>query len=234
MELQNPNKNVRSQQQVMAQAHSETKFAQKPQVRGVYALFDPTQRSTWLDDLSQLADIGVAWFQLRAKTATTQDRIGWLGALEAIGLTQQTIVNDDVDAARQGQAAGVHLGPKDMLAAEARRRLGPNAIIGVSGDDPGWAKQLDPNVIDYIGCGTYRTTSTKPNAGQPIGQAGLAHVCSVSLVPVIAIGGLLPSDAPDVVAAGAVGMAVYGTIWRSDAPTRMAEQMVSAWRQATQ
>src|SRR5580692_12297245 len=46
------------------------------------------------------------------------------------------VVNDRVDVALAAGADGVHVGPEDMTVADARRLLGPNAIIGLSLQSP--------------------------------------------------------------------------------------------------
>ena len=71
------------------------------------------------------------------------------------------ILNDNVALAAQCGADGVHLGQEDMDPAEARRILGPDAIIGVSAHNVAEAKAAVAAGADYLGCGAMFATTTK-------------------------------------------------------------------------
>lgn len=73
------------------------------------------------------------------------------------------ILNDNVALARQCGADGVHLGQEDMDPAEARRILGPEAIIGVSAHNVAEARAAVEAGADYLGCGAMFATATKTN-----------------------------------------------------------------------
>ena len=73
------------------------------------------------------------------------------------------ILNDNVALAAQCGADGVHLGQEDMDPAEARRILGPDAIIGVSAHNVAEAKAAVAAGADYLGCGAMFATTTKTN-----------------------------------------------------------------------
>ena len=73
------------------------------------------------------------------------------------------ILNDNVALAAQCGADGVHLGQEDMDPAQARRILGPDAIIGVSAHNVAEAKAAVAAGADYLGCGAMFATTTKTN-----------------------------------------------------------------------
>ncbi len=77
------------------------------------------------------------------------------------------ILNDNVALAAQCGADGVHLGQEDMDPAEARRILGPDAIIGVSAHNVAEAKAAVAAGADYLGCGAMFATTTKKRTSPP-------------------------------------------------------------------
>ncbi|HKJ03378.1 MAG TPA: thiamine phosphate synthase, partial [Longimicrobiales bacterium] len=94
-------------------------------------------------------------------------------------------VNDRLDLALAVEADGVHLGPDDLPVAAVRRVAPPGFLIGRSADDPEVARTAVADGADYIGCGTVYATSTKRDAGEVIGLAGLRRVVEAVEVPVV-------------------------------------------------
>lgn len=123
-------------------------------------------------------------------------------------------VNDRVDIAA-ALGCGVHLGFNDLGVAMARKVLGPGAIIGYSPESLGEARQAVSDGADYLGIGPVFRTATKEDAGQAIGPDGLARMCDAGLAPVVAVGGVTPRNAADVVRAGAGGVAVVTAVTRA-------------------
>lgn len=115
------------------------------------------------------------------------------------------VVNDDVEAALELGADGVHLGRSDT---GHERALAAGLMLGVS------AASADEGVAGerlgaaYIGAGPVWATPTKPDADPPIGLVGLAEICAAVSLPVVAIGGVDAGNAADCIRAGAAGVAV--------------------------
>jgi thiamine-phosphate pyrophosphorylase len=123
------------------------------------------------------------------------------------------VVNDRIDLALAVDADGAHVGQEDLPAAVARRLLGPHRLLGVSAATPAQARQAEADGADYLGVGpVFEARSTKPDAGPPIGLAGLAAVCRASRLPALAIGGISPANARDAIAAGAAGVAAISAV----------------------
>lgn len=122
------------------------------------------------------------------------------------------VVNDRVDVALACGAGGVHLGQDDLPAAAARRLMGPAPVIGISAATPEEAAAARAAGADYLGVGSVFGTTTKPDAGAPIGTAGLARVVAATELPVVAIGGITAANAPAAIAAGAVGVAAISAV----------------------
>lgn len=176
---------------------------------------------------------GCRWVQVRMKDAPdseVREAISLIGD-EALRLGAALIVDDRVElAASMPQVAGVHLGHNDMPRPEARSMLGPDKIIGSTANTPEQALALAP-VSDYLGVGPFRFTTTKKKLAPLLGAAGIAGVCSALRraalpVPVVAIGGILPADLPQVMNTGANGVAVSGAIHAAPSPEEATAQFL--------
>jgi len=121
-------------------------------------------------------------------------------------------VNDRVDVAMLFGADGAHVGPEDLPARAARRLLKPPALLGVSAGTLEEAKRAVRDGADYIGVGPIFATSTKADAGEPIGTEALAKIVRAVPVPVVAIGGLHYENVAAVGATGAAGIAVVSAV----------------------
>jgi len=153
---------------------------------------------------------GVTCVQLRLKRASPRELID--AARTLIGsLPVPVIINDRLDVALAAGAAGVHLGPDDLPVALARAIVPAGFWIGASVGNPGEA--LLARAADYWGIGPWRTTTTKPDAGTPLGSAGFRVLCALGPgIPSVAIGGIRPEDVPAVLKAGGAGVAVVSGI----------------------
>ena len=137
------------------------------------------------------------------------------------------IVNNRVEVARAAGAQGVHLGQADLDAARAREILGPDKLIGVSAGTPEEAARVDKDLADYVGVGSVYPTPTKPDAGPPIGIAGLMALgAALAPLPVVAIGGIGAGNARKVMASGAAeGIAVVSAICGAPDPEAAARDL---------
>jgi thiamine-phosphate pyrophosphorylase len=153
---------------------------------------------------------GATMVQLRLKRLPARELVGVARALVE-RLPVPVMLNDRPDVALATAAAGVHLGPEDLSPALARRILGPGAIIGASvGSAAEVARGAD---ADYWGVGPYRSTSTKPDAGEALGPEGLRRIVGLAGGrPCIAIGGVRPEDRDVIHEAGCAGVAVASGI----------------------
>lgn len=177
---------------------------------------------------------GATIVQLRDKNADTARMIETGLALKAVlsGTGAALIVNDDVDAAIAIGADGLHIGQDDLGARAARKRIGPDMILGLSVETEALAAAVDPDIVDYAGVGPVFATATKPDHKQPIGLDGLARLVDVCPVPAVAIGGLKATHVRDVFAAGAGGLAVVSAICGTSDPERAARDIAGAIRKA--
>jgi thiamine-phosphate pyrophosphorylase len=152
---------------------------------------------------AQAAAAGATVVQLRIKGAPTAQVVEAGRALRALPVT--FVVNDDVDAAVALEADGVHLGRSD---GGAERALAAGLMLGLSASSVEEAVDAEARGAAYIGAGPVWATPSKVDADPPIGLGGLAAICRAVSVPVVAIGGIDPSNAADCIRAGAAGVAV--------------------------
>lgn len=123
------------------------------------------------------------------------------------------IINDDVDLAVQSGADGVHLGKEDGHLAEARKRLGADAIIGVSCyDSVERAIEAEREGATYVAFGRFFPSSSKPLAS-PARIDTLGQAKRMLHIPIVAIGGILPGNGAPLLEAGADLLAVIGGIF---------------------
>ena len=123
------------------------------------------------------------------------------------------LINDSVELAQTVGADGVHLGKDDGDIAEARKCLGPDAIIGVSCyNDLGKAYAAVEHGADYIAFGRFFPSGSKPLAS-PADIETLKNAKQQIKVPIVAIGGILPENGGQLLSAGADLLAVIGGIF---------------------
>ena len=192
-----------------------------------------TERYTYLDSVRIALEGGCKWIQLRMKEASTDEILPI--AEEAMNLCRQNdatfIIDDFVELAKQIGADGVHLGKKDMSIAKARKILGKNFIIGGTANTFEDILMLHKVGADYIGCGPFRFTTTKKNLSPILGLEGYQQIISqmkahnISL-PLIAIGGITKEDIPSLMQTGISGIALSGSILRSENPIEEMKEII--------
>lgn len=126
------------------------------------------------------------------------------------------IINDDLRLADLCDADGVHLGRDDGSVAKARVILGPDKFIGASCyQSLDLARAAQDEGADYVAFGSFYPSPTKPQAARAELVLLLA-ARSVIHVPIVAIGGITPANAPALLDAGADSLAVLAALF--DAP----------------
>lgn len=185
----------------------------------LYGILDRDRLETC--DLARLAAEsvagGVTILQLRDKSGDTRVMVETARAIRlAIGGKAPLLINDRVDVALASGAEGVHLGRDDMLPADARRLLGPDAIIGVTLKNASDLIALDPALVDYGCIGGVFATSSKENPDPPVGLAGLSRLrraAARSGLPVGAIAGIDLANTSACIGAGADGIALISALY---------------------
>jgi len=135
------------------------------------------------------------------------------------------IVNDRLDVALAAAADGVHLGADDLPLDRARAVAGPGFLIGASAGTVAEAEEAVRRGADYLGVGTVWPTSSKGDAGPPIGVDGLRAIVQVTSLPVVGIGGITVANAALVRRAGAAGVAVIQGVLGDPNPREAASRL---------
>ena len=111
--------------------------------------------------------------------------------------------------------------------AEARALVGPQSVIGVSVGTVEEAIVAQQGGADYLGVSPIFATPTKTDAPTATGLAGLAAIRQAVALPLVAIGGVDEHTAPQVLQAGADGLAVVRAILADDTPERAARRLAT-------
>jgi hydroxymethylpyrimidine kinase/phosphomethylpyrimidine kinase/thiamine-phosphate diphosphorylase len=185
-------------------------------IRGLYVITDPHLRPDRSHEEIVRAALagGANLVQLRDKSLPTPKLVGLAARLLAPvrEAGASLIINDRVDVALAAGAAGVHLGPDDMWPMDARRLLGPDAIIGVSVSTVSEAAAAAPWAT-YAAVGAVFGSSTKADAGPPVGCGRIAEIKrAFPDLPIVAVGGITRENIGSVAAAGADAAAVISAV----------------------
>ena len=200
----------------------------------LYALVDPERAGGRdLAELAwQLAHGGATLVQLRDKRGSTQAMVETARSIreKLAPLRVPFLVNDRADVAFAAGADGVHLGQDDMTVEDARRLLGPHAVIGLSIKTLEQAARAPVEHLDYVCIGGVFATASKDNPDPPIGLAGLRAIFAKMRardpdLPIGAIAGIDAGNAASVIAAGADGVAVISALSLAPDPQAAARDL---------
>ena len=138
------------------------------------------------------------------------------------------LVDDRPDVALAVGAAGTHLGALDLPLAAARRVVGPDHVLGGTAREPVSGQALVAEGASYLGVGPAYDTTSKDGLPDAIGAAGVGAVAAAVDVPVIAIGGITADRVPELMAAGAWGVAVISAVSDAADPAAATRDLLRA------
>ena len=146
------------------------------------------------------------------------------------------LLNDHVDVAARYEGVGAHVGQGDLDAREARARLGPDRVLGLSTHSVEDVRRASSLPVDYLGFGPVFSAAGKHRAGgdlrpvmQARGIAGLKAALRVATVPLVAIGGIDMDNLADVLGAGAPCVAVISAVTAAPDPRAAARALQRAF-----
>ncbi len=186
------------------------------------------------DVVSQAIDGGANVIQIREKDLSAAE-LFTLGVKmrEVTKNRSLLLINDRVDVAQACGADGVQLPENGLPTSVARWVLGRHALVGRSVHSVEAARQAESDGADMVIVGPVFKTASKADV-KPVGTALIKEIAESVPLPVIAIGGIKPENAGEVIRAGAAGVAVMSAICAADDPTAAAkglsEAMAEAWR----
>jgi thiamine-phosphate diphosphorylase len=171
----------------------------------------PAARACLLRQFEHAIAAGIDVLQIRERDLEASALVELVAAAVALanGTNSRVVVNDRIDVALAGGAAGVHLRGDSIAPSAVRTMTPPDFLIGrsVHGLDEA---QAIADVVDYIIAGTVWPTFSKPADASVIGPTGLRDIVRAVAVPVLAIGGVEAARVGDVAETGAAGVAAIG------------------------
>jgi thiamine-phosphate pyrophosphorylase len=184
--------------------------------------------------ISQAIDGGANVVQLREKDLPAAELFTLGVRLREVTKNRALLlINDRVDVAQACGADGVQLPENGLPTSVARWVLGRHALVGRSVHSIEAAKQAETDGADMVIVGPVFETTSKPGA-PPVGTALVKEIAESVALPVIAVGGINPENAGEVIRAGAAGVAVISAICGAGDPRAAAEAlsqaMAEAWR----
>jgi thiamine-phosphate pyrophosphorylase len=183
----------------------------------LYPILDESRSVDLERDTEALIKAGAKILQLRSKTMPNADFCNLVNKLSPVCKQHDVllIVNDRVDVCLVTNASGVHLGQDDFPITETRKLL-PDAMIGLSTHNIHQIQEADRLPIDYISIGPIFPTTSKANPDPVVGVELLRKARSLTSKPIVCIGGITANEIPELLRAGAGGIAVISEIYRDD------------------
>lgn len=198
----------------------------------LHVLTDYTFQQRWTHaDLAAAAIRGGAdVIQFRQKTGSIREILANAHEVATVCRRHDTtlLIDDHVDVALAVGANGVHLGQMDMPIETARRILGEDAIIGITAPTLSVARAAVSGGADYIGFGPVYPTRSKANQTSVKGLTGVLEMANGVDVPIIGIAGITARRCPDVLRAGAHGVAVMTAVSCASDPEAATREFIEA------
>ncbi len=195
--------------------------------RSLMLITHRTERFTEYDEACLAIKGGCRWVQLRMKGTLNLEDARRIAALCTENDTLLCI-DDNIDIALAVRANGVHVGKNDMPIPEVWKRVEAagrkdDFIVGATANTFDDIQKAADQGASYIGLGPFRFTQTKEKLSPILGTDGYRRIlqqCQETGIhlPVYAIGGITPTDIPDLMQTGISGIAISGAIVNAENP----------------
>jgi thiamine-phosphate pyrophosphorylase len=199
-----------------------------------FALYLVTDRAIARRPLAEVVeeclDAGLRAVQLREKDLAVRDLLELAVLLGEVTRRRgaRLLINDRADVALAAGADGVQRTHSSLPVEALRRIVPPPFLIGASAHSEDEARQAAAEGADFVVFGPVYDTPSKRPYGRPQGLAALGQVVMAVDGPVIAIGGITPERVREVLAAGAVGVAVISSILGAERPADATKAFLDA------
>ncbi|MGB7547600.1 MAG: thiamine phosphate synthase [Terracidiphilus sp.] len=197
------------------------------------SIIPSTGRAEFLRRLGgSLAEAGVTLLEYRNKLGADAELLADAAVLRtALPAGQVKLILDDrADLVDAAGFDGVHVDAGDVTAAEARRLLGPDRIVGTFGGGDALLPGILDQPVDYLAIGPVYLTTTKQTARAPIGPEGVRRLRAEAGPGVVltAAAGITLDTAPAVLEAGANAVAVSAALFHTLDPAAEFRRWVAA------
>ncbi len=190
----------------------------KFELKGLYFITDRSlSRKSVVEDVKAAIRGGVRIVQYREKNLADDAMIAEAKQLAEICRNRALfIVNDRVKVALASSADGMHIGPYDTDFLEVRKALGGEKIIGVTVSSAEDAKRFERLGADYVSLSPVFVTSTKKDAGEPVGIEVIGEAKKRLHIPFTVIGGINLGNLESILDAGAESVCMMSAIIAKD------------------
>jgi thiamine-phosphate pyrophosphorylase len=163
----------------------------------------------------ELRAAGIRFLQYRDKDATDELLLQRAAILREIFIDSRLILNDRVPLVLSAGYDGVHVGQEDLSPAEARARVGPQVMVGISTHGESQLLLAADSPVDYVAIGPVFATSSKQVPDPVVGLEGVRRARALTDKPLVAIGGITRGNCAAVMEAGADSVAVISDLIQS-------------------
>jgi len=167
---------------------------------------------------------GVTAIMLREKDLSPRDLFSLAIRLRRVCTEQGALflVNHALDVAIAAGADGAHLGAASIPPAAARAMAPSPFVLGYSAHDADELRLAQSAGFDYATISPVFQPTSKEYTAPPLGLEGLRRAAAAAStnLPLVALGGITPGNAPDCLAAGAIGVAAIGAFFGSAEASR--------------
>jgi thiamine-phosphate pyrophosphorylase len=182
------------------------------------------------DVVEECLGAGLRAVQLREKDLPVRELLALAGTLREATRRHgaRLLINDRADVALAAHADGVQR-THASLPVDALRAISPAGfLVGASAHSTPEAREAVEQGADFVVFGPVYDTPSKRRYGPPQGLSALEAVAQAVAAPVFAVGGITPARVPEVLAAGAAGVAVIGAIWGAARPADATKAFLDA------
>jgi thiamine-phosphate pyrophosphorylase len=168
--------------------------------------------------VAEAVSAGARWIWFRDRDLETAERRQLAMRLAKLvqGAGGRLSIGGDVELAVETGTNAVHV--RDIAAiAEARRRLGPAALVGLSAHGIADVANAHAAGADYVTLSPIYPSASKPGYGPPLGLDAIERAARIG-IPVLALGGITANNAAATMNAGAAGVAVMGSVMAAERP----------------
>jgi thiamine-phosphate pyrophosphorylase len=175
----------------------------------------------------ELRAAGIRFLQYRDKEAADELLLQRAAILRGIFPASDSclILNDRVPLVVYAGYDGVHVGQEDLSPADARARVGPGVMVGISTHGESQLLLAADNPVDYVAIGPVFATSSKQVPDPVVGLEGVRRARALTDKPLVAIGGITRANCAAVIEAGADSVAVISDLIQS--PGKSVEEFFS-------
>ena len=139
------------------------------------------------------------------------------------------VVNDRADFAMLLEG-GLHIGQEDLAPRDARKLIGPDALLGFSSHNLEQLSAAGGEPVDYVALGPVYPTSSKHNPDPVVGVDEVRRLRPLIEKPLVAVGGITRANAAGVLNAGADSVAVISDLVPQNPTARSLRERMEEWQ----